>query len=671
LLDGLDEVATSEYEKVQAAVIALSEELGDLSSRNTVVLTMRTQLHDQIKHAFRTTFGKAVFVRPFSPTDVYEFLSRWPFTDRALGSSILAELTDRPTLREMCSNPLVLAMYVAERQSGLDPLTPESRTEFYRRVVEELLVKRRLRQTGPAPAIAKLREQRQRILGRLAYEHLLDKRQPANSLRWSDAVRVVKAVVKGDDQQAGEIFLDLAKETGLVSEERAGESFRFIHLTFCEFLAAYESVEGQKDGLSALIRKHKQLRSDPDQSGATRLLEVIPFACGLVGRSGREDAISEVAGVGDNQLLARCFLETKAYEHPSWAPFAESTKARLLHTPEHSWNEKWLQDLHLFNVVIRDARQCAGHVPNKASEFDLGDFYNSLVKKQGRSLSRLLAAFATQDALAAFRVAELSGLDLPAKFPEVIISSCDQPPFLSLAVERMLEETGRLGIWATPLAEAGLTSRLVARLLDHPPADGGEISAAVNAIPTKRRWDLINRSRYTQILTVALSSARFQDAPELFPNLARLSKVPAPGSLGWKRLLYRNPATASIPLFLGLAAGLLIRPILHPFLHPAKGDPTLMAQAVRLAWPIFFVTLSYAAMLRAVALRFFYGTMANIWSPIPSVPSKTDHLARLGNLAFRTTGLFLTRRERATLAESPGAREDPPPQPIETQPETR
>ena len=102
----------------------------------------------------------------------------------------------------------------------------------------------------------------------------------------------------------------------------------------------------------------------------------------------------------------------------------------MLHTPESSWNEKWLQDLHLFNVVVRDAANCSGHVPNTASEIDLEDFYNTLVKKQGRGLSKLLASFATQDALAAFRVAELSGLDLPRSFPEVIISSCDQVPFL-------------------------------------------------------------------------------------------------------------------------------------------------------------------------------------------------------------------------------------------------
>jgi len=651
LLDGLDEVATSEYERLQSAVIALSEELSNLSPENTIVLTMRTQLHDQIKQAFRTTFGRALFVKAFTPSDVYEFLSRWPLADRTLGSSILTELSDRPTLREMCSNPLVLAMYVAERQSGLDQITPESRTAFYRRVLEELMIKRRLRQTGPAPAVAKLREQRERILGGLAFEHLLDKQQPANSLRWADAVRVVKAVAKCNDQRAGEMFLELAKETGLVSEERPGESFRFIHLTFCEFLAAYESVEGQKEGLNALVRKHKQLRSDPDPSGSTRLLEVIPFACGLVPRSSREDAIGQVASIGDNQLLARCFLETKSYEHPSWAPFAESTKARLLHTPESAWNEKWLQDLHLFNVVIRDASQCAGHVPNDGSKIDLGDFYNGLVKKQSRGgLSRLLAAFAAQDALAAFRVAELSGLDLPGQFPEVVISSCDQRPFLSLAVERMAEEKERLSVWATPLAEAGLRSRLVAILLDRELADSGEIDAAVKKNQKRRRWDLMRKTRYTQILTLALSSDEISVAPHTFPNLVRLSKVASPGSLGWKRYWYRNPATAMIPVFaLGSIALWILRPALRPLVHRDRPD------LINLLFTIILVLPAYAAMFRATAVRIFHLKIMNLWSAAKIPLKKVAPSTHLRASFSRISEIFLTKRERDSIAEIPVA----------------
>ena len=55
-------------------------------------------------------------LKSFSPSDIYEFLTRWPFkTKKTLHiTRIYNELTDRPTLREMCTNPLILAMYVAE-----------------------------------------------------------------------------------------------------------------------------------------------------------------------------------------------------------------------------------------------------------------------------------------------------------------------------------------------------------------------------------------------------------------------------------------------------------------------------------------------------------------------------------------------------------------------------
>jgi hypothetical protein len=363
LLDGLDEVASANYERVYRALIAISEYAGNRSANTIIVLTMRTQLHQQVKDAFRTAFGKSVFIKPFSPTDVYEFLSRWPFTDQHLGPLIYAELTDRPTVREMCTNPLVLAMYVAERQSASDPITPESRTEFYGRVVEELLVKRRQRQTGATGGASKLREQRETILGTLAYEHLLDKNQPLNSLRWKDAIRVVKAVLKTSDEKARLAFLDIARDTGLVSEERPGESFRFTHLTFCEFLAAHESTEGQTHGVETLISAHKKMGKDPETGPSTRLLEALPFACGLVPRSMRAEAISGIAAIGDSRLLARCFLETKSYDHPTWREFSEKERNEILDTPEEGWNEKWLRDLHLFNVVVRDAAQCSAHSP--------------------------------------------------------------------------------------------------------------------------------------------------------------------------------------------------------------------------------------------------------------------------------------------------------------------
>jgi hypothetical protein len=106
-----------------------------MHERNVIVLTMRTQFYQQIKESFRQSFAHTVFVKPFTPGDIYEFLMRWPFDrdDKSPISKIYDELTDRPTLREMCTNPLVLSMYVAEAQVAGRVTAPESRTEFTRR----------------------------------------------------------------------------------------------------------------------------------------------------------------------------------------------------------------------------------------------------------------------------------------------------------------------------------------------------------------------------------------------------------------------------------------------------------------------------------------------------------------------------------------------------------
>ena len=222
LLDGLDEVSSDRYERVFKAIIGMSQELANRGRQNSVVLTMRTQFHQQVKDSFREEFGPAFFIKPFSPTEIFNFLSRWPFRDRRdeHAARIFKELTDRPTVREMCRNPLVLAMYVARDQSSDCSITPDTRTEFYGSVTEELILRRRLRLTGGAQPHLKLKEQRERILGRIAFAHMLDSREPTNSLSFSNGVKIVQRVFSGTAVKAKEYLRDLANETGLLSEER-------------------------------------------------------------------------------------------------------------------------------------------------------------------------------------------------------------------------------------------------------------------------------------------------------------------------------------------------------------------------------------------------------------------------------------------------------------------
>jgi hypothetical protein len=598
LLDGLDEVSKSQYPRVSRAIRQFSDRLSAESDETVVVLTMRTQFYQQIKEDFRDGIGQAVFIRPFKPTDIFEFLTRWPFRSNQhhFLTQIYKDLTDKPTLREMCSNPLVLAMYTAEYESSGTSVAPETRTEFYKRVTEELLIKRRLLQTGKTIAPNKLREQRERILGRLAYEHLLDARQSSNSLRWTEAVKIVKSVMNCETEAAEAAFRELAKETGLISEERHGESLRFIHLTFCEFLAAYEAVQGHKDGWGSLIKANGDFQREQSPQSHPRLLEVIPFAAGLVPRIRRPDIMADITRTGDARLIARCFLETKAYEHESWKPFVNSAKSRLLETPEESWNEEWLRDLHLFNVVVRDEQQCASHTGDGSNnEIDLGDFYRTLVAKQQNNLRTLLAAYAAQDAAAVFRLAEVCELDLLTDYPAIIIDSLDQNPFFELAVDHALHDESRLGDWAVLFAEAALRSSVVAQKMSRTEADK-HLERHTDSVSRRKQWRGRSlNSFYGQVITLAANQSSI---PDFCQALTILRAVKPPGRL------QTNPFFILLPL-LGIfsAYGIMIS-ALKDSLH---GSTTLVLSrlAVSLAltfawmqalssmqhWPRFYAVL--------------------------------------------------------------------------------
>ncbi|WP_350227646.1 NACHT domain-containing protein [Agromyces mangrovi Wang et al. 2018] len=115
LLDGLDEVASTNYTAVRDGIRGLSDELVRMGANNQVVLTMRSGFFHQVRSDFDETFPTTLRVKPLSPAEVYTFLGRWPFDRDAerRANHIYKELTETPALRDLCANPLILAMYVA------------------------------------------------------------------------------------------------------------------------------------------------------------------------------------------------------------------------------------------------------------------------------------------------------------------------------------------------------------------------------------------------------------------------------------------------------------------------------------------------------------------------------------------------------------------------------
>jgi hypothetical protein len=472
LLDGLDEVSSTNYADVCRAINLVSKWLERNSPTSVIVLTMRTQFHEQVHQDFEEAFPPAYYVRRFTPNDIYQFLLRWPFPSgerEAASTAIYETLSDRPSLREMCTSPLVLAMYVVAhgKTADDDSFLPETRTDFYAQVLEELLVARRGRQLGSTTARRALRDQREYILGRLAWENLRDPEATPNLLSWPAALEIVREhLALPTTQAADSYFLELSKETGLFTIGKSGETFQFIHLTFCEFLAGKEVANGIHDGWSELIEVQTRLACSPLTK--TRLSEVIPFACALLPRQARTTAIQEVAELGEGPTLARCFLETQMYAHAAWLEFAANELSALSGTDPDSWNEEWADRLHLYMVTLANAERWASvtrsHLPSSVQPADV---YEKLVGESEDRLVRVFASLAAVDGAAALRLAETLGFDLVQHRPDLMVLACKEPSMLVTAANRFDASVGKnRDHWAAILVDAALLYRNVAGWLN-------------------------------------------------------------------------------------------------------------------------------------------------------------------------------------------------------------
>lgn len=486
LLDGLDEVSTNRYPAVVDALNKLSTRLTDLSVESVVVITMRSQFFSQVRTDLIDEYPEVYRIQAFTPADIYEFLENWPFESAASDNvaRIFADLTDRPSLREMCSNPLVLAMYVGNDQLSQDRNSSDTRTSFYGKVVEELLVARRARQLK-TQARTVLREQREAILGRLAFENLTNSVEPSNSISWNRAIDVTMAVMKTEDRaEATSHLREIAKETGIFSEERSDESLRFIHLTFCEFLAAKEATEGRLSGWGDLIEFHR-LNAAGTSQARTKLIEVLPFAAALLPRAARSSAVIEIASLNDDGVLGRTFLETKEYSSSAWATLIARSSDELLRAQPDDWDDDWLRKLHFLSVLLQDEENWArtyGADPTAT----LDNLFHNLVKSDRHRLSKVFATYAILDPSASFRLAAAVGVDLLADQPRLLLDNLQSPPFFAIAYAQFRAEPDRVEDWADLFADAGLSSESVVYKLVARPPTRALIEAAAR-VPVSQR----------------------------------------------------------------------------------------------------------------------------------------------------------------------------------------
>jgi len=194
----------------------------------------------------------------------------------------------------------------------------------------------------------------------------------------------------------------------------------------------------------------------------------LPFAHALLPRLDREAALADVASLEDRSVLGRCFLETQLYDRPEWTKYLIQERNNLTSQGQHGWDEALLRRLHLFIVVVRDARDWFEQVARQSTHRELDDVFATIVQGSRNAVVQVFSTYASQDAAAAIRLAEEVGLDMVSEHPEIVIESCQEESFLALALERLSSDG--LKLWASILTTAALRYGNVARRLDGTPA---------------------------------------------------------------------------------------------------------------------------------------------------------------------------------------------------------
>jgi hypothetical protein len=264
--------------------------------------------------------------------------------------------------------------------------------------------------------------------------------------------------------------------------------------------------------------------SAPLRTYSRTLSEVIPFACALVHFYRIPEVITQIAETNSDHLLGLSFLETKAYDHPKWNEFFARQQTELLTDP--SQDADWLSTLHLFLLVCIDENRTA-RASRATAAIDIDDFIGKLASRFQSNIFVLIDEYARQDAVAAFRLASLCRVDILENNPRFVVQNCFQPPFLAMAMDRVSSDKLRGHRWSSALAEAGLSSLPVAKIL-HAVKDS-PWREPVERIDYRRRWfvePIIARTALTECITFSISSRAIDP---VFEHLSKLSRHSAPG----------------------------------------------------------------------------------------------------------------------------------------------
>jgi hypothetical protein len=522
LLDGLDEVPSVLSVSLLRVLTQLSYYLSEIAPQSTVLISSRTQYFFSSHNRDLEEIFEVLSIQPFSLGNIYSFLEKWPFASSPKENitRIFSKLRQLPSLTEMCTNPLALAMFVARDQQTGGAELSETRSRFYDNLLEELIVNRRSRGEGLSVGRQRLRDIRRAIPGPVCLEHLLAHDEIANSIPRQRFIRAIEAIGYGGPDPATALD-QLSIDTGLFVEERTGETIRFLHLTLCEFLAAVEVTESSDAGWTKLFTPmHGFGRDVPFWE--SRLSEVVAFSCGIANRSLKKRILSDLSKNKRPELLLRPIMEAQSYDQEIAVHAIRSECQYILNQEPSAWDAQWFTRLRVILTILRDA-STGERAELFKSRQDLPDGPHLVMKliERYQAEDQLLGTLARQDADAAIGIAETTNR---RDLMDHVAAAADDFSVMQGILGRC--EKG-IAAWQAALVERALVDGNIARLLYSIPH--GHLSSQGNLKVTGRwakTW-VMDNSIYGALLDNVLRDT-YSCSQRMRPLLVQMSRIRPP-----------------------------------------------------------------------------------------------------------------------------------------------
>ncbi len=267
VLDGLDEVSSSERRQVVQAI----KDLLDEYRKCRVLITCRTAVY---RKEFSDIVDQTLEIVEFSDQQIRRFLHSWEPDmpeDKSI-KQLMRTLRDRPRIMSLARNPLLLTI-IAYLYTDTPIVLPHSRSGFYEESIDVLL-----RHWHSERNRFETRDKRA-ILQHLALfnqDVAIQRQGDRRSIEYETTVEQVRTVlprINLRNEQVDDVLEEIVERSGLMLSIDGGERYQFVHLTLQEFLAA-EELRDDAEGLL------ERFLNDPDT-----WRETVKLWCGLASDS--------------------------------------------------------------------------------------------------------------------------------------------------------------------------------------------------------------------------------------------------------------------------------------------------------------------------------------------------------------------------------------------------